>query len=81
MDARFYNSEEIDLERLANDIENMYRMQGYEVQQIGNKDQMMVQLKKGGDLVMLIGLQAALSVILQRTAGRHNRHDRTAKMA
>jgi hypothetical protein len=47
----------------------MYRMQGYEVQQIGNKDQMMVQLKKGGDLVMLIGLQAALSVILQHTAG------------
>jgi hypothetical protein len=69
MDARFYNSEEIDLQRLANDLENMYRMQGYEVQQIGNKDQMMVQLKKGGDLVMLIGLQAALSVILQHTAG------------
>jgi hypothetical protein len=69
MDARFYNSEEIDLQRLANDLENMYRMQGFEVQQIGNKDQMMVQLKKGGDLVMLIGLQAALSVILQHTAG------------
>jgi hypothetical protein len=69
MDARFYNSEEIDIERLANDLENMYRMQGYEVQQIGNKDQMMVQLKKGGDLVMLIGLQAALSVILQHAAG------------
>ena len=69
MDARFYNSEEIDIERLANDIDNMYRMQGYEVQQIGNKDQMMVQLKKGGDLVMLIGLQAALSVILQHSAG------------
>jgi pSer/pThr/pTyr-binding forkhead associated (FHA) protein len=69
MDARFYNSEEIDIERLANDLENTYRMQGYEVQQIGNKDQMMVQLKKGGDLVMLIGLQAALSVILQHSAG------------
>src|SRR5436305_6652821 len=69
MDARFYNSEDIDLERLANDLDNTYRMQGYEVQQIGNKDQMMVQLKKGGDLVMLIGLQAALSVILQHTAG------------
>jgi FHA domain-containing protein/double zinc ribbon protein len=69
MDARFYNSEEIDIERLANDLENMYRIQGYEVQQIGNKDQMMVQLKKGGDLVALIGLQAALSVIIQRTAG------------
>jgi FHA domain/Double zinc ribbon len=69
MDARFYNSEDIDLERLANDIENMYRMQGYEVQQVGNTDQKMVQLKKGGDLVMLIGLQAALSVILQHTSG------------
>jgi pSer/pThr/pTyr-binding forkhead associated (FHA) protein len=69
MDARFYNSEEIDIERLANDLENTYRMQGYEVQQIGDKDQMMVQLKKGGDLVMLIGLQAALSVILQHSAG------------
>src|SRR6266516_896740 len=69
MDARFYNSEDIDIERLANDLENMYRMQGYEAQQIGNKDQMMVQLKKGGDLVALIGLQAALSVILQHSAG------------
>ncbi len=69
MDARFYNSEEIDIERLASDLENMYRMQGYEVQQVGNKDQMMVQLKKGGDLIMLIGLQAALSVILQHTSG------------
>lgn len=69
MDARFYNSEEIDIGRLASDLENMYRMQGYEVQQIGNKDQMMVQLKKGSDLVALLGLQAALSVILQHTAG------------
>src|SRR5215467_14693114 len=69
MDARFYNSEEIDIQRLANDLENMYRVQGYEVQQIGNKDQMMVQLKKGSDLVALLGLQAALSVIMQHTAG------------
>src|SRR5579885_1424116 len=50
MDARFYNSEEIDIERLASDLEQKYRMQGYEVQSIGNKDQMMVQLKKGGAL-------------------------------
>ena len=69
MDARFYNSEEIDIQRLANDLENMYRVQGYEVQQLGNKDQMMVQLKKGSDLVALLGLQAALSVSLQHTAG------------
>lgn len=69
MDARFYNTEEIDIERLANELENFYRMQGYQVQQIGNKDQMMVQLKKGGDLAAIVGLQAALSVIIQRMAG------------
>src|SRR5947199_7705422 len=69
MDARFYNSEEIDIELLANNLETFYRSQGYQVQQIGNKDQVMVQLKKGSDFEALIGLQAALSVILQRSGG------------
>lgn len=69
MDARFYNSEEIDFEKLATDLENMFRMQGYEVQHFGNNDQMMVQFKKGGDLIALIGLQTALSVTFQRTSG------------
>jgi len=69
MDARFYNSEEIDIERLANDLENAYRAQNYQVQQVGNKDQMLVQLKKGGDFEALIGMQAALSVTLQHIGG------------
>lgn len=69
MDARFYQSEEIDIERLANDLENMFRMQGYEAQHAGTPDQMIVQLKKGGDLIALIGLQTALTVIIQRMAG------------
>ncbi len=69
MDARFYNSEEIDIQRLANELENMYRAQGYQVQQIGNSDQLMVQLKKGSDFEAIIGLQAALSVIIQRSGG------------
>lgn len=69
MDARFYNADDIDIERLANDLEQKYRIQGYEVQQIGDKDRMMVQLKKGGDLAALIGMQSALSVIIQHMAG------------
>ncbi len=69
MDARFYNSEDIDIQRLANDLEQKYRIQGYEVQQIGDKDRTMVQLKKGGDLAMLVGMQTALSVIIQHMAG------------
>lgn len=69
MDARFYNSEEIDIQRLANDLVNAYLAQGYQAQQIGNNDQVLVQLKKGGDFEAIIGMQAALSVTLQRTSG------------
>ena len=69
MDARFYNSEEIDIERLAQDLMNAYNAQGYQTQQIGGKDQVLVQIKKGGDLEALVGLQAALSLTIQRTGG------------
>ncbi len=69
MDARFYNSEDIDIERLANDLVNVYHAQGYQAQQVGNKDQMLVQLKKGGDFEAIIGMQAVVSLTLQRTAG------------
>lgn len=69
MDARFYNSEDIDIERLANDLVGAYQVQGYQAQQIGNKDQVLVQLKKGGDFEAIIGMQAALSLTLQRTTG------------
>jgi hypothetical protein len=69
MDARFYNSEDIDIERLSNDLVNIYIAQGFQAQQFGSKDQMLVQLKKGGDLEAIVGMQAALSLTLQRTAG------------
>lgn len=69
MDARFYNSEEIDLEKVATDLENMFRAQGYETQQVGTRDQLMVQLKKGGELAALVGLQTALTLTLQKTNG------------
>jgi hypothetical protein len=69
MDARFYNSDAIDIERLASDLVNVYLSQGYQAQNIGNKDQMLVQLKKGGDFEAIIGMQAALSLTLQKTTG------------
>jgi hypothetical protein len=69
MDARFYTSDNLNIERLASDLEKFYRGQGYQAQQIGNSDQIMVQLKKGGELESLIGMQAALTITIQRTAG------------
>src|SRR5450759_3427461 len=64
MDARFYNADDIDIEQLATNLENVYRAQGFQAQHVGNNDQIMVQLKKGSDFEAIIGLQAALSVIL-----------------
>ena len=69
MDARFYNSNSLNIEQLATDLEHFYRGQGYQVQQIANNNQVMVQLKKGSDLESLVGMQAALTVTIQRTAG------------
>jgi hypothetical protein len=69
MDARFYNADDLDIEQLAANLENIYRAQGYQTQQIGNNNQVMVQLKKGSDFEALIGLQAALSVIIQHSGG------------
>src|SRR5437762_4365092 len=69
MDARFYNSNDLNIERLATDLEHFFRGQGYQAQQIGNNEQVMVQLKKGSDFEAVIGMQAALTVTIQRTGG------------
>src|SRR2546421_11714592 len=69
MDARFYNADDINIELLANNMEHIYRAQGYQAQHFGDNNQVMVQLKKGSDFEALIGLQAALSVIIQRSGG------------
>ena len=69
MDARFYNTTNLDFERLATDLENFLRTQGYTVQHLGNNEQMMVQLKKGHDLEALLGMQAAVTITFQRSQG------------
>ena len=69
MDARFYNSEDIDIERLASDLVSAYQSQGYKAQQVGSADQVLVQIKKGGDFEAVLGMQAVLSVTIQRTSG------------
>src|SRR5258708_35636125 len=69
MNARFYRSDNLNIERLATDLEQFFRGQGYVVQHLGNNDQMMVQLKKGGEFEAIVGMQAALSVIFQRYCG------------
>ncbi|GCF06465.1 hypothetical protein [Dictyobacter arantiisoli] len=71
MDARFYNlkNQEINIETLANSLVNAYRSQGYQAQYVKDQDQIIVQFKKGSDFEAVIGMQAALSLSLQRTEG------------
>jgi hypothetical protein len=71
MDTRFYTvrEQQINIESVANNIVNSYQAQGYKAQAIGNQDHVLVQLKKGSDLEALVGLQATLTLSLQRTSG------------
>ena len=69
METRFYASEKLDIERLANDLEDIYRLQGYQVQQLGNKEQKLIQLRKGSDVEALVGLQSAVTVTMQCRVG------------
>src|SRR5260370_16198738 len=66
MDTRFYRSPGLDIERIARDLEGLYVSQDYQVQHFGNKGHMVVQLKMGSQLEAVIGMQAALTLTLQR---------------
>jgi ribosomal protein L40E len=69
METRYYQAQGIDVDRLANELERMFLMQGYQVQHFGNNDQMTVQIKKGGDFAAIIGMQRALTLTMQRAQG------------
>ena len=69
MESRFYQAQGIDLERLANDMTGMFLTQGYQSQHFVARDQVMIQLKKGGELQALLGMQAALTVTMTRNPG------------
>ncbi len=69
MESRFYQAQGINLEKLADDMIHMFMMQGYQAQHFANRDSVMVQLKKGGELQALLGMQAALTLTMSRTPG------------
>jgi predicted nucleic acid-binding Zn ribbon protein len=66
MDTRFYRAPDLDIERVARDLEDYYLSQDYQVQHFGNRDRMVVQLKMGSQLEAVFGMQAALAITLER---------------
>jgi hypothetical protein len=69
MDTRFYQSQGLDIERLAFELEHMFITQGYQVQHFGDQRHMVIQLKQGGDFAALVGMQAALTLTLHASPG------------
>ena len=67
MSNRLYHDPRINIENVATDLEHTFLSQGYQVQHFGNSDQMTVQMRKGGDLATIIGMQTALTVTMQRS--------------
>ncbi len=67
METRYYQAQGINIERLAADLDRMYASQGYQTQHFGNADAMTVQMRRGGEIAAMFGLQAALTVVMQRT--------------
>jgi hypothetical protein len=69
METRFYQTQAIDLQRIAQALVNEYQAQGYEAQQAGTPEQVIIQLKKESTLRAITGLNKALSLTLQKLHG------------
>jgi Double zinc ribbon len=67
METRYYQAQGINIERIAADLDRSFASQGFQTQHFGNADYMTMQMKKGGDIAALVGLQSALTVVMQRT--------------
>lgn len=69
MSTRFYQAPGLDIGRIASEFEASFLSQGYQVQHFGNRQQMVVQIRKGGDFEAVLGMQAAVTVTLQPVPG------------
>jgi hypothetical protein len=69
METRFYQTQAIDLQRIAQALVYEYQAKGYEAQQAGTPEQVIIQLKKESTLRAITGLNKALSLTLQKVQG------------
>ncbi len=69
METRFYQTQNVDLQRIAQAIVIEYQARGYEIQQFGNAEQVTIQLKKESTLRAVTGFNKALGISLQLLHG------------
>jgi hypothetical protein len=69
METRFYQTQEVDLQRIAQALLYEYQALGYEAQQAGTPEQVIIQLRKESTLRAITGFNKALGVSLQKVQG------------
>jgi len=69
METRFYQTQDVDLQKIAEALVNEYRAQGYEAQQGGTPLQIIVQLRKESTLRAITGFNKVLGISLQNVQG------------
>lgn len=65
METRFYQTQAIDLQALAQNLMFEYQSKGYEAQHFGTPEQITVQLKKESTLRAITGFNKALGITAQ----------------
>ena len=69
MEALFYQTQDLDLQAIAQALVLEYQAKGYEAQQFGDMNNVTVQLKHESTLRTITGFNKALAVSLQRVQG------------
>ena len=69
MEALFYQTQDLDLQAIAQALVLEYQAKGYEAQQFGDMNNVTVQLKHESTLRTITGFNKALAVSMQRVEG------------
>ena len=66
MEALFYQTQDLDLQAIAQALELEYQAKGFEAQQFGDVNNVTVQLRHESTLRTITGFNKALAVLMQR---------------
>ncbi len=69
METRFYQTQALELQRIAQSLVLEYQAKGYQAQQFGNPEQITVQLRKEDTLRAITGFNKVLGITMQRING------------
>src|SRR6266576_4983348 len=69
MEALFYQTQDLDLQAIAQALVLEYQAKGYEAQQFGDMNNVTVQLRHESTLRTITGFSKALAISLQRVQG------------